>query len=73
LATERRELADGWAVSLPGDDGTLLACAQWILGERRCCPFLTFTLECQPSRELQMRLTGPEGTREVLSAELAAG
>jgi hypothetical protein len=66
LATERRELTDGWALRLPGDDATLLACAHWILGERRCCPFLTLTLESRPEGEMWMRITGPKGTKEVL-------
>ena len=73
LVTERRELSDGWALELPGDDATLLACAHWILGERRCCPFLTFSLECTPPRALWMRLSGPEGTKEMLRAELGEG
>jgi hypothetical protein len=71
LATERNELADGWALRLPGDDATILACAYWILGERRCCPFLSSSLESKPDGELWMRIAGPEGTKEVLRAELA--
>ena len=70
LATERCELDEGWAMHLPGDDATVLAIARWILGERRCCPFLTFSLECQPEGELWMRITGPEGTKQVVRAEL---
>ncbi len=72
LATERCQLENGWALRLPGDDATILACAHWLLGERRCCPFLTFALECQPGGTLWMRITGPEGT-DVLSAELHDG
>ena len=71
LALERRELDDGWALRLPNDDGILLSVARWIVDERRCCPFLTFTVECEPSPgALWMRVTGPEGTKDVLRAEL---
>jgi hypothetical protein len=70
LALERRELTDGWALRLPGDDDTLLSCARWILGERRCCPFFTFSLESQAAGDLWMRITGPDGAKEVLRAEL---
>jgi hypothetical protein len=70
LATERRELDDGWELRLPGGDENLLACAHWILGERRCCPFLTFAMEWRPEGEFWMRITGPEGTKEMLRAEL---
>jgi hypothetical protein len=72
LATERRELGDGWALRLPGDDATVLACAHWMLEERRCCPFLTFSLECHPESELWLRITGPEGTKEVLRTALSS-
>jgi hypothetical protein len=71
LATERRELDDGWALRLPGDDATVLASVRWMLGERRCCPFLTFALECRADGELWMRITGPEGTKDVLRQELS--
>jgi len=70
-ATERRELDDGWALRLPGGDHNLVACAHWIAGERRCCPFLTFAMECRPEGELWLRITGPDGTREMLRSELA--
>ncbi len=70
LATESRELDDGWALRLPGDDDTVTTWAHWVLRERRCCPFLTFALECRPDGELWMRITGPEGTKEILRAEM---
>jgi hypothetical protein len=69
-ATERRELDDGWALRLPGSDDNLVAYAHWILGERRCCPFLTFAMECRPEAELWIRVTGPEGTKEIIRHEL---
>ena len=72
LATEHRELDEGWAMHLPGDDGTVLATAHWILGERRRCPLLTFSLECQPAGELWMRITGSEGVRDRAAKERRA-
>ena len=55
------------------DDGTLLSLAQWIVGERRCCPFFTFSLQCEPSPGgLWMHITGPDGAKDVLRAELSA-
>ena len=72
LTLDRRELADGWALRLPNDDGTLISVARWIVDERHCCPFLTFALECEPSPGgLWLRITGPDGTKDVLRAELA--
>lgn len=44
--------------------------ARFVANERRCCPFLTFTLELAPDGgPLWLRLTGPAGTRAFLEAE----
>jgi hypothetical protein len=72
LSRERLELGDGWSLRLPNDDATLLACAQWIVEERRCCPFFTFGLRSEPGADgLWLNITGPDGAKEVLRAELA--
>lgn len=39
------ELPDGYAFVLPHAPGALRAAAAFVALERRCCPFLTFTLE----------------------------
>ena|SRR5580704_8531966 len=71
LALERRELADGWALRLPYAEDVLVASARWIARERRCCPFFTFSLECEPDPGgLWVRITGPEGAKDVLRNEL---
>jgi hypothetical protein len=71
LALERRELPDGWALRLPNDDGTLLSLVHWIVDERRCCPFFTFALDSEPlPGALWLRITGPEGAKDALRAEL---
>jgi len=70
-ALDRRELPDGWALRLPNDDGTLLSIARWIVDERRCCPFFTFALDSEPlPGALWLRITGPEGAKDALRAEL---
>lgn len=44
---------------------------RWMANERKCCPFLTFTLEINPADgPVSLTLTGPEGTRAFLEAEL---
>ena len=48
----------------------LFRSARFVANERRCCPFLTFTLELAPDGgPLWLRLTGPAGTRAFLEAE----
>jgi hypothetical protein len=68
---EKRELADGWALRLPNDDETMLAVARWTVAERRCCPFFTFAIERESGPgALWLRITGPDGAKRVLDAEL---
>jgi hypothetical protein len=60
---------DGYAFRFDADAFDDLA--RWATNERRCCPFLTFALELSPDGgPIWVRLTGPEGTREFLDAEL---
>jgi hypothetical protein len=71
-ALERRELTDGWALSLRNEDDVLLAFVRWTVDERRCCPFFTFAIEREPAPgPLWVRITGPDGAKQVLEAELA--
>jgi hypothetical protein len=71
LALERRELPDGWALRMPNDEEIALACASWIIDEGRCCPFFVFALEWGSEPDaVWLRITGPEGAKEILRAEL---
>ncbi len=69
--TDVEELADGYAVRFPGKPFLFLRIARWIELERACCPFLTIRLEIERSAPAyRVRLTGPEGAKDVLRAEL---
>lgn len=69
MALARHELPNGYAFQF--DASSLAGVARFIENERRCCPFMTFELEVAPgSGPLSLRMTGPEGTRTVLDAEL---
>lgn len=68
---ERRELPDGRAYQFGADAFDELA--HWITHERHCYPFLRFALDLAPDDgPIWLRLTGPEGTRAFLDAELPA-
>jgi hypothetical protein len=70
LVHERAELPNGYAYRFHPD--ALEMVARFVANERRCCPFLDFELAVAPdSGPLWLRMTGPDGTREVLEAELA--
>ena len=46
--------------------------AEFIYNERRCCPFLEFTLKISPKDDpISLLLTGPEGTKEFLHEEFS--
>jgi hypothetical protein len=68
---EKQVLPTGYAFRF--DAGALDDLARWVAHERRCCPFLSFTLEVAPGGGLVwIRLTGPEGTHAFLDAQLPA-
>ena len=68
---ERRDLPDGYAFRF--DAESLEQVARFVANERRCCPFLSFTVEVAPGAgPVWLHLTGPAGTRQLLDAELGA-
>jgi hypothetical protein len=68
-AVEMVELADGFAFRFGSAEYD--AVTRFVAGERRCCPFLQFTLSVAPDQgPLWVRMTGPEGAKAVLRAEL---
>ena len=69
-ALERVALGNGYAVRFPSD--ALETVARFLANERKCCPFMVFELTFGPeSAPLWLRMTGPEGTKDVLDAELS--
>ena len=68
-ALERVDLPNGYAIRFPSD--ALEAVARFVANERKCCPFMSFELTFGPeSAPLWLRMSGPEGTKDVLDAEL---
>ncbi len=69
LARQRQDLRNGYAFQFAAAD--LESLSRFIANERKCCPFMTFELEiAAASGPIWLRMTGPEGTRDVLEAEL---
>ena len=66
---KRVGLPDGYAFHF--DPAAFEAVARFVGSERKCCPFLVFSLTVSPGGgPLWLRMTGPEGTRAFLDAEL---
>ncbi len=59
----------GYILSFPIDSLTLIA--EFVDGERRCCPFIHFKIEVAPqAQSVLLHLSGAEGVKEFLEAEL---
>jgi hypothetical protein len=68
-----RELRDGFEFEVPSDAATLQLASEWVAGERLCCPFfdIDLHLEREGGGSLWLRLTGREGVKPFIRAELA--
>lgn len=65
------ELDDGYEFAFPGEANWAEKLMSFILSERECCPFFIFELIFDPEGgEISLRIRGPEGTKELLGAEL---
>lgn len=67
------ELSHGYALNLPNDHATFLEAAEWVSLERKCCAFAEFSLEWRLDDTVWVKLTGKDGVKEVLAAEMAIG
>ena len=71
---ETKELPDGYAFRFPAETGWLVSLATFIAEERRCCPFFTFELVCEPGEgPIWLRLRGREGVKEFIAQQFLAG
>lgn len=72
LATSSAEIPGGRRLSFEASSETLETIARTVDAERRCCPFLRFTLAVEPDGgPFVLDVTGPEGTKEFLRDLLA--
>jgi hypothetical protein len=65
----RNDTEGGYVFRFPSSSFDQLA--RFVVNERKCCPFLRIELCSDPGEgQVRLRLTGPEGTRDFLIAEL---
>jgi hypothetical protein len=68
---EKTELENGYCYSFEGSDTMLDSLVAFIKTERQCCNFFTFNLcVLDDPNCLRLTLTGPEGVKEFIRAEL---
>jgi hypothetical protein len=69
ISTE--EVPDGFLFRIPADKSCVAATEAWVAAERECCPFMTFSsARATGAGLLEVRVTGPAGTKEFLRAIL---
>lgn len=71
---EIKELPNGYALRYAAEPARLTEAAEFIEGERQCCPFYTFTLEVGANNgPIWLRITGPKAAKSFIRAALADG
>lgn len=71
LVSAPRELADGYAFAFPATAFPIAAA--FVDGERRCCPFLSFSLVAPPAEvPVELRITGSPAAKALIAAEFAS-
>ena len=68
-----REVPDGLALLYPSDPELFLKLAEWITLERRCCPFLSFSLQLDADPPaIRLHLRGGEDVKRFLLSQLGS-
>ena len=65
----RSELANGFELTFDSAGLDLSALGEWIALERRCCRFLRFRLDLEPTGKTTLALTGGRRVKEFLQTE----
>jgi hypothetical protein len=71
-AVHIQDLDDGYALAFPADDEWARTLFDFIVAERACCAFFTFTLTFPaPHDAIWLSLRGANGVKEMLSVTFA--
>jgi DinB family protein len=69
---EVKELSNGFAFGLQANAMYLADVAEWVSGERKCCPFFDFRIDLQKDGgPLWLELSGKEGVKQFIRSEFA--
>ena len=73
LAFAAEETSNGFAFSFPSTDEAFAALNEFIVLERRCCPFLDFKLTVpRGNGDIRLELSGPDGAKGFIASNFAA-
>lgn len=66
---DANETDDGYAFRFHSDDDSFAMLNEFMVLERRCCPFLDFKLTLPRGwGDIHLELTGPEGAKDFIAA-----
>ena len=67
------EVENGFVLHVADEDAMLAIIADWVVLERRCCPFFEFTVSVGGSDpSIRVALTGSPEVKEFLKSELGS-
>jgi len=67
---EIKELSDGFAFRLQAEAVSLVDLAEWVSGERKCCPFFDFGIDFKgEGGPLWLELKGKDGVKQFIRSE----
>jgi len=67
-----REVADGYEFSYPANPETILEVAEFVTLERRCCPFLDFSVAIAAgATDVRLIISGDAEVKEFVRGQLA--
>ena len=65
------ELAEGYALRFPNQDGWIARAAELIVAERKCCPFFRFTLDFeQDGGPVWLHVAGPSEVKAFIREQV---
>lgn len=68
---DKKELTNGFAFKFPATDQVMDELTSFVKSERVCCSFFNFEISTTAGgKETWLKLTGPNGTKEMIAAEL---
>lgn len=67
---ERKEQHNGYSYRFRDSDGLLDELTAFIKSERQCCDFFNFRLSVMNDNSVWLEITGEEGVKEFITAEL---
>ena len=69
---DMKETDHGYVIRFPSDDASFAAVNEFIVLERRCCPFLDFQMTIPRGEgDIHLELSGADGAKEFIASNFS--